>query len=194
MNPFELLRKALMGPKRYKWEKEYASGRWDYLNEPLEEDRYNAVLAFVKKYLEGNKAILEIGCGEGILQERMPKNSYKRFLGIDISRVAISKAARLKDEITDYLAGDMEKYVPPGKYAMIIFNEVLYYSPDPIHLVNRYLPYLEPGGRILSSLTETPKSLAIMNDLEKEFTVLDQKVSQNKRGAWHCKLYSKDPA
>jgi 2-polyprenyl-3-methyl-5-hydroxy-6-metoxy-1,4-benzoquinol methylase len=190
MNPFRFLHKLLIGPERYKWEKEYAAGRWNYLHEPAQAERYQVVLDFVYRYLQGSKAILEIGCGEGILQSRMSPGVYSRFLGIDISHVAIRKAARFKDPITEYRTGDMETYLPPGKYAMIIFNEVLNYSTDPLRTVRHYLPYLDADGHLLFSLNETPWSLDIIRDLEKTFLRVDEKRTTHKRGAWHCKVYS----
>ena len=190
MNPLRFLHKLLIGPERYRWEKEYAAGRWDYLYEPAEAERYKVVLDFVYRYLRGNREILEIGCGEGILQSRMSPGMYSRFLGIDLSHVAIRKATRLKDPNTGYRTGDMETYIPPGKYAMIIFNEVLYYSTDPLRAVRRYLPYLEADGHFLFSLNETPWSLEIIQNLEKEFPLVEEKRTIHKRGAWHCKLYS----
>lgn len=190
MNPLRFLHKLLIGPERYKWEKEYAAGRWDYLHEPGQAERYKAVLDFVSRYLRGNRAILEIGCGEGILQSRMPPGMYARFLGIDLSHVAIRKAARFKDSITEYRTGDMETYIPPEKYAMIIFNEVLNYSTDPLRTVQRYLPYLEADGLLLFSLNETPWALEIIQGLEKAFPLVDEKRTIKERGAWHCKLYS----
>jgi 2-polyprenyl-3-methyl-5-hydroxy-6-metoxy-1,4-benzoquinol methylase len=191
MNPLRFLHKLLLGPERYKWEKEYAAGRWDYLHKPGQAERYKAVLDFVSRYLRGNRAILEIGCGEGILQSRMPPGMYSRFLGIDLSHVAIRKAARFKDSITEYRTGDMETYIPPGKYAMIIFNEVLNYSTDPLRTVQRYLPYLEADGLLLFSLNETPWALEIIGSLEKAFPLVDEKRTIKERGAWHCKLYTK---
>ena len=184
------LRKALLGKKRYKWDTEYACGRWEYCREPLENLRYEAILYFIAKYFDGC-AILEVGCGEGILQERMPRGSYSKFLGIDISKVAIRRATRLRDEITDYRHGDMEKYVPTGKFDLIIFNEVLYYSKDPVRLLRRYNEFLHPGGLFIGSFFETPNSLRIICDIEKEFDLVDQKISTNERGAWHCKVYRK---
>jgi len=193
MNPLRFLRKLLIGPERYKWDKEYAAGRWDYLHGPAQADRYQALVDFVDLYLHGTRTLLEIGCGEGILQERIPPGAYTLFLGIDISHVAIRRASRHKDPITDYHAADMETYEPPGKFAMIIFNEVLYYSPDHLSLVSRFLPYLETNGHLLVSLNETPKSLDIIRDLEKIVSLVDQKRTVHERGAWHCKVYSPKP-
>lgn len=190
MRPFELFKKLLLGRKRYRWDKEYVSGRWDYLNETAVAESYAAVLQVIARNLGGERTILELGCGEGILQARMPGDTYSRFLGIDISRVAIRKAQRLRDEKTGYRVGNMETYAPPGRWDMIVFNEVLFYADDPVRLVKRYLPYLRPTGTLLVALRETPDSLETMQALEKEFVVLDQQYAENGRGAWHCKLYS----
>jgi 2-polyprenyl-3-methyl-5-hydroxy-6-metoxy-1,4-benzoquinol methylase len=185
----EWLRKALPGARRRKWDKEYASGRWDYFREALEASRYEAVLDFIRRYFKGGR-ILEVGCGEGILQERMPWGIYSHFLGIDISKVAIRKAAsRLKDEVTDYQVGDMEKFIPGTRPDLIVFSEVLNYSEDPFRLFKRYADFLAPGGLIIISLTETPRALGIMKDIEQQFPSIDQKVSVNERGTWHCRVY-----
>lgn len=190
MNPLRFLHKLLIGRERYKWEKEYATGRWDYLREPGQAERYTVLLDFVSRHLKLSRTILEIGCGEGILQSRMSPDTYSRFLGIDISHVAIRRASRLNDAITDYRTGDMETYLPKGKYAMIIFNEVLNYSADPVRTVQRYLPYLETGGCLLFSLNETTWSLEIIANLGKVFLLEEEKRTIHKRGAWHCKIYS----
>jgi 2-polyprenyl-3-methyl-5-hydroxy-6-metoxy-1,4-benzoquinol methylase len=188
------LRKACVGSSRSKWDREYAAGRWDYFTDPLEAGRYEAILFFIDKYFKGG-AILEVGCGEGILQARMKKGIYTRFQGIDISKVAIRKALRFKDGATDYRYGDMEMYVPSRSPDLVIFNEVLYYSADPVRLVRRYAGYLRPGGIIISSCFGTEKSLKIMTDIEKEFPLVNKKVSANERGTWHCRVYAKsDPA
>lgn len=187
---FNKVVKTLIGSKRYKWDKEYASGRWDYFNDALQVSRYEAVLQFVDGYA-GKRTILELGCGEGILQARMRPGSYERFLGIDISKVAIRKASLLKDRSTDYKCGDMEKFVPSGKFSLLIFNEVLNYSDDPVRLLTRYTGFLEPNGLVICSFFETEHSLQIMRDIERRFPVIGQKLSVNQRGVWHCKVYSK---
>ena len=73
---------------------------------------------------------------------------------------------------------------------MIIFNEVLNYSTDPLRTVRHYLPYLETGGHLLFSLNETTWSLEIIQNLEKAFELVEEKRTIHKRGAWHCKIYS----
>ena len=187
---FSKIAKVLVGRKRYQWDKEYASGRWDYFNDELQVSRYEAVLKVVDGY-PGKRTILELGCGEGILQARMRPGSYERFLGIDISKVAIRKASRLKDRSTDYKCGDMEKFVPSGKFTLLIFNEVLNYSDDPVRLLTRYANFLEPRGLVICSFFETGHSLQIMRDIEKRFPAIDEKLSVNERGVWHCKVYSR---
>ncbi|HWB91864.1 MAG TPA: methyltransferase domain-containing protein [Puia sp.] len=190
MRPLELVRKLLLGRKRYRWDKEYASGRWDYLNESIVAESYDAVLQVIARNLAGDRSILELGCGEGILQTRMPRDTYSRFLGVDISKVAIRKAQRFKDDKTDYRVGNMETYVPSGKWNMIIFNEVLFYTGDPLGLVKRYVPYLQPAGTLLVALRETPDALDMIHAFDKAFHLRDQQYAVNQRGAWHCKLYS----
>jgi 2-polyprenyl-3-methyl-5-hydroxy-6-metoxy-1,4-benzoquinol methylase len=97
---FRWLRKAFVGKLRFKWDTEYATGVWDYLGAP-QQLNYNTLLGFLQKFGRQG-AILEVGCGEGILQQRMPVGAYSKYLGIDVSRIAIKKAARGNNETTEY--------------------------------------------------------------------------------------------
>jgi len=177
----------VIGKNRFRWDSEYAAGSWDYLGAPHHLN-YDTILHFVQQW--GHQpAILEVGCGEGILQQRMPEGTYSKFLGIDISKVAIHRAARLNNKTTQYRRADMEGFTPPDQYQLIIINEVLHYSADPIRLLKRYSDFLYPGGLFITSLRETQHSLDIIAGIEKEFVILEKKLLGDANSAWHCHVF-----
>lgn len=184
---FRWLRKMLIGKARFRWDTEYAGGKWDYLGAP-QQLNYDVILHFIRHFGR-QPSILEVGCGEGILQQRIPAGTYSKFLGIDISKIAIDRAARLNNKTTEYRRADMERFTPPEKYQIIVLNEVLHYSADPIGLLKRYSGFLYPGGLMITSLRETAHSLTIIAGIEKEFIILDKKYSGDEKRAWHCHVF-----
>jgi len=173
------------------WNHQYRTGMWDYLSDHLEAQRYEAILEAVQTY-GNNRNILEVGCGEGILQSRMQPGAYSSYLGIDISEVAIKKAERLCNETTQYVQANMETYVPTGRYDVIIFNESLYYALQPVQLLNQYAQFLEEKGHVILSIYETEENRRLRSAIEQRYPVRAQQVSTNQRGSWYCQIYSRE--
>jgi 2-polyprenyl-3-methyl-5-hydroxy-6-metoxy-1,4-benzoquinol methylase len=171
------------------WDKQYAQGAWDVLKSPLEEKRFETVRNFIYKYAPGGN-ILEVGCGEGLLQSGMDKQQYASFTGIDISGVAIDRTAQLQDTQNTYLLADMETWQPAGNgFDIIIFNESLYYASFPIQLMSRYFSFLKPGGAIILSVYETPPNKRLLDAIEKHYHAAEEKITENERGRWYCRIY-----
>jgi 2-polyprenyl-3-methyl-5-hydroxy-6-metoxy-1,4-benzoquinol methylase len=174
------------------WDQQYAEGFWDkLLHSPTEEGRYTCVRSFVAEYSNGG-TILEVGCGDGLLQEQMKEESYSKYIGIDLSQVAIDKAARLQSLKTSYRCANMEDFIPVDQFDVIIFNESLYYSKRPSGLIRKYARYLNKTGVLIISLTEQHARTAdIMKSIRKKHRMIAaQKVSNDKGISWHCIVIS----
>lgn len=182
------LKKKIIGERRFLWDTDYTQGTWEYLKDNLEVERYQTVLQAVERYL-GEGSILEVGCGEGILQSRMQPGSYNKYMGIDISKVAIRKAAHLCNNTTSYIYSDMEKFKTTEKFDVIMFNESIYYAKNPINLLKRYAHFLKPDGHIIISIYETEENRQLMDTIEAAYQIKEQQVSVNERGAWYCQIY-----
>lgn len=188
---FKFLKKRLSGRIRTEWNDQYRKGMWDYLNDHLEAQRYDAILQAVQTY-GSNGHILEVGCGEGILQSRMPPGGYSSYLGIDISEVAIKKAGRLCNQATQYVQANMETYIPKSRFDVIIFNESLYYAREPVQLLVQYAQFLQRGAHVILSIYDTEENRRLRNCIEKNYSIRAQQVSTNQRGSWYCQVYSKE--
>ncbi len=75
--------------------------------------------------------ILDVGCGDGVLYQRFRPIGCERDVGIDMSDVAVSMAAEGARPEAEFVAGDAAVYQPESTFDAIVFNEVLYYFPDP---------------------------------------------------------------
>ncbi|HEX3127388.1 MAG TPA: class I SAM-dependent methyltransferase, partial [Thermoanaerobaculia bacterium] len=131
-----------------------------------------------------------IGCGEGILQERLDPARYSRYVGVDVSAEAIQRAAG--NEKTTFLCADAAVWQPEGTFDLVVFNECLEYFDDPLAVVRRYEPALVPGGAFLVSMftgVETARTLRIWRWLESVYAVEDSTRVTNRAGiSWILKV------
>jgi hypothetical protein len=75
------------------WEQEYREGCWSYLQNARELAHYSMIIGYYTHYRPGG-SLLDVGCGEGVLQRRLRALGYARYLGIDSSEEAIARADR----------------------------------------------------------------------------------------------------
>jgi 2-polyprenyl-3-methyl-5-hydroxy-6-metoxy-1,4-benzoquinol methylase len=71
------------------WDSMYEQGEWDYLTKIDELGHYSLLVGYCQ-YLNPKGKILDIGCGEGLLQQQLRYLPYQSYLGVDVSNVAIA--------------------------------------------------------------------------------------------------------
>jgi 2-polyprenyl-3-methyl-5-hydroxy-6-metoxy-1,4-benzoquinol methylase len=171
---------------------EYSKGDWDYLRNLNELSRFSVVVGYCN-YFHPRGKILEIGCGEGILQERLYSSNYERFVGVDISDEAIRRASQNTDEKTIFIREDATKFTTDDRFDIIIFNESLEYFRIPLSEVQRYERFLEENGVFIISMfvgTDTSRTKRIWNQLETVYTPkAETKVSTQPGFSWIIKVY-----
>jgi 2-polyprenyl-3-methyl-5-hydroxy-6-metoxy-1,4-benzoquinol methylase len=170
------------------WEAQYAAGRWDYLGELSELARFSVLAGYIC-HLKPGGAVLDTGCGQGVLLRRLPASSYSRYVGIDISGSAISVAQEHANERSTFLAADCEAYSPAEQFDVLVFNEVLCCLRDPLGTVERYARSLNPGGLLLVSLcTAARGSDTILSRLKRAYATVDEVrvVHSGRNVSWVC--------
>ncbi len=140
--------------RQRRYNKQYKKGAWDYLKNNEEAPRYDTILEFIKNYAPQNPAILDLGSGEGIVNERILEYPYSKFTGVDFSVDSIKKANAKNLKNSKFVVGDIHTYKPDGVYDVIIFNEVFYYiqMPERHNVLNRLLEKLSPNGIFIVSI------------------------------------------
>jgi trans-aconitate methyltransferase len=162
---------AWLLPRRYlrldaaAWNAQYARGRWRYLQRMDEAARYGILIGYLR-VLGTDVAVLDVGCGEGILEERLGRSRYARYVGIDLSSEALRDAARRAGVGTTFVAADARTYTPDGRFDAIVFNESLYYVEEPRGLVQGYLQFLQPEGVVLVSMYDSAHTRRIWRALD----------------------------
>ncbi len=183
--------------RKQRWNRQYKSGRWDSLENEIESARYLQIIEFLKTNTIPNPTILDIGCGHGVLNQRMLDSSYsyKSFTGLDFSKVSIEKAITKNYPDSKFLTADVITYQPDQKFDAIIFNEAFYYihETEKSNVLERMLEHLNENGVLVNSIyreglgcweyfKEHPKLI------EKGYTKVTTQVDKT---YWHVGAYTK---
>jgi 2-polyprenyl-6-hydroxyphenyl methylase/3-demethylubiquinone-9 3-methyltransferase len=173
------------------WEARYTEGAWDRLRGINELARYSIIAGYIQ-FLFGRPRILDVGCGEGLLSERLCPNAYATYLGIDLSAVAIEKANQKKvahESLRDFLVADVESFTTDGMFDVIVFNECLYYLRAPAETLRRYETFLAPNGAIIVSMDESVETKKIWSQIDDCFRAQDSvTVSCHNGASWIIKV------
>jgi len=182
------------------WDEEYEAGRWAFLRSLPESGRYG----IIGMWLTLTKSIgdvLDIGCGEGLLYERLQPMGVTRYVGVDLSPASL-QIANVDPKIASLRAGDMHSFAPEDgeTFSAIVFNEVLHFAEDPAAVVARYVPFLTDDGVIALSMYSPNKPESGANKLiaklwqatddAAKWEVLDdyRLVSDKKGVTWRMRL------
>ena len=140
--------------RKRRWNKQYRSGRWESLKSEREAARYYKIVEYMKQYGPTNPSILDMGCGDGVLNKRMEGFEFSYFQGVDFSKVSIEKAKASNYPKAQFTCADAIAYVPDRNYDIIVFNEVFYYIPnsEKDRVFNLMLEHLNPGGVLIVSI------------------------------------------
>lgn len=156
------------------WESQYRDGRWAYLNGVQQVTRYSVIAGYLQA-LKKEGCMLDVGCGEGILLERLGAANYAKFVGIDWSPAAIEQAQKKQHPRSVFVQADAQYFVPDDAFDAIIFNEVLYYFDEPLAVAQRYRAWLRPGGLFITSLfAKSHRARAIGRRLRQAYDCIDE--------------------
>ena len=191
MTPFQSVRawfrRRILRDPAARWNHQYAAGDWEMLKAPGEHARFDACITLLRRHAAGG-SLLEIGCGEALLQRRLAPEDYRRFVGVDISDVAITRAQAFADHRVRYLVADMRELELDEKFDAVIFTESIYYVPHCDQLLRNYGRFLKPGGVFVISIYRNKSSAATWVEIHLAAAPIDRVTSTNETGAWDCEV------
>lgn len=171
--------------KRRVWDKEYSGDKWKFADHTIGD----CVYAHLEKHAS-NGSILDLGCGSGNTATELNSSVYERYVGVDISETALSKAAaRSKEcgrgEKNHFFCSDFLAFTPTERFDVVLFRESMYHVPlGKVKLVlDRYSNYLKENGvlivRLFAGSRENTKSkyrpTAMLRIMEAEFDVVEKR-------------------
>jgi len=161
------------------WERQYRQGEWDYLAGEDEAGHYLAIARFCRLYLE-HGAVLDIGCGTGILAGylRNAGMALARYTGIDLAGEAVRRAASQFPEARflqfDYSAGSFS-----GRYDGVVFNETLYCFANPLAIIDKCIAENTHAGSLLLISMYGDHHEAIWDALDARCDTVAEEVVEN---------------
>lgn len=172
------------------WDAGYARGEWDRMARVAEAGRYALLLGYLK--LAGKApSVLDVGCGPGLLREKMAGAGFRSYTGVDVSPAAIEAAKAFEDERTEFVVGDVSA-VAGRSFDVAVCNEMLYYVGDPPAFLAELRRLLPPGGHLLTSVWRHPGDSRLHAMLDSAFDLVDRVELRNGasrrlrwRVAWH---------
>ncbi|TAE37926.1 MAG: class I SAM-dependent methyltransferase [Runella slithyformis] len=147
----DIVNRKILRRDRDRWNYQYNLGRWEGLGDINELARFSVIAGYAQ-HLKPNGKVLEIGAGEGYLQQRFDKTKYSLYYSTDASDVAVENGKKYEDEKTKYVIADMNDYAPDQKFDVIIINEAIYYGGSVDKVLGRFNAYLEQGGIFIVSI------------------------------------------
>src|SRR6266852_3091314 len=130
----------LAGPQE-QWDDAFLGGRWAHLAGPEERVRYEEIARVVASRAR-HPAVLDLGCGTGLLERTFGPELKVRYVGVDWSTAALRDARAKCRESDQFIHADLDRWTPDGFFSVIVMSEILYYLADPLGLVRRCLDHL----------------------------------------------------
>jgi len=158
-------------------ERYYPASRWDriytegyHLDVPEQDARYGALLGLMQRY-DGPCHILDVGCGEGILEQKFRRLSSSRMLGIDYSLEAIKLANAKNIPACEFICADYRKCKFQQRFGIIVFNESLYYVDNVVGTLKQLSQHLASDGVFIVSMYDAFDTRHMWGALSAHFAI-----------------------
>ncbi|WP_414661904.1 class I SAM-dependent methyltransferase [Horticoccus sp. 23ND18S-11] len=140
-------------------------GHWEGLDNPGQSARYEAIRNHVKRHFAGSwPTLLDVGCGAAVLSHYT--QGVCDYIGIEPNEEA-ALAARGSSLGATIYNQSAEAFESERRFEVIVFNEMLYYSSNPIELLQRYAQLLSPSGILIVSIFLRPERRSFRQLLRK---------------------------
>ncbi len=136
---------------KHMFDHQYSNDKWDGLWQVPELARYSVIAGYAKYYCKQPR-VLDLGCGEGVLQQKFSPEDYTYYLGIDFSEAAIEKAKSIETTKARFELGNISNMNIADTFDVIVYNESLYYLNDPVGAIRYASRSLRPGGIFIISM------------------------------------------
>lgn len=183
------------------WESDYEHGGLARIEGDVELPRHLLVAGLVRRYAPGG-AVLDVGCGSGGLIAPL-RDSFggirSRYVGLDLSTRALDLAAERVRDLGDgdafaaeLVQGSFDDYEPRTTFDAVIFSESLYYAPDPLRTVQRFLGALRDGGIVVVTMWRRPSRRRVWRALRGKLPERTRcRVVVPRRPAWDIAVFTR---
>jgi 2-polyprenyl-3-methyl-5-hydroxy-6-metoxy-1,4-benzoquinol methylase len=157
------------------WDQEYFSGHWEFLDQVDEMGRYWIVAGYIARCF-GRPSVLDIGCGIGLLEEKLRLLPYSSYTGVDISIAALKQARTRMPASCKLICADFQCLALTESYDVVVFMEVFLPGMPVASTLEKYCGRLRERGRIIFSLFDGRDSRStqpVWKELRENFRIED---------------------
>ena len=135
---------------------------------------------------------MDLGCGTGNLVDLMSGFSYEKYLGLDISPVAVERANSREFENSEFQMAKFEDWETDEKFDFIISTGAIHYAENPVEVLLKFSKFLTNDGVFVISLWRHGYNGVIWQNIEKHFEIVDSTVVTNhQQQIWDIKVLRK---
>jgi len=169
------------------WDWEFKHGNWDYLEQAPDPELFDYLVQAL-----GGGALLDLGCGNGVVRCGLPAGAFSHYVGVDLSAEALR---RLEDRaaaspppakgqrliVGDFAAGDVLAQVGHS-FDVILLHDSIYYVGDVPAFLRRLPALLAPQGLIVVRIHDRFRYAPFVDDLHDALTIVEETTPvENKR-------------
>ncbi len=115
---------------------------------------------------DGSLEMLDVGCGDGLLFERLAP--YGRVEGIELDPLTVAADSPWRERI--HFGPFDASFQPPRRYDLILMLDVLEHLPDPAAALRHARGLLKPRGIVLTTVPAFNVLWTAHDDLNRHYT------------------------
>ena len=164
------------------WEQKYRAGDWAFMHDLHQVPRYAAIASLAHRLRPGG-TILDVGCGEGVLQDHLRPLGYSRY------SASMSPRPPSRKPLQPAALTTSRPSLPPTPSTTLRrpvrcdrLQRVRPLLSRRTTSVSVYERFLAPEGVFIISTFRTPRGDAIMRDVLKQYEVLEELAISHRNG------------
>ncbi|MDQ4142424.1 MAG: class I SAM-dependent methyltransferase [Actinomycetota bacterium] len=176
-------------PERWttdRWDAAYGEGSLDYYGQLDELPRYSIIAGYVGWFAAARRGsrprVIDVGCGTGLLRERLDGETFAEYVGVDVSHVAIQAASARGLPRSRFVVGEIPT-LDLGRFDVAVLNEVLYYEADASSFLTNLRSLLEPDAIVIISMWRHAGDRILWRRVNDVFPILDRVEARNRANA-----------
>ncbi len=128
------------------------AGSYDfhYYSSPISQAHLREFFNLVRRYAVPNQLVLDVGCGTGVMAERLLSCGYRRLVTVDISFAMLREAKKKAPSLTAIVCDGEHLPFKDDTFRTVICSSVLHHLPFPERMLSEIKRALAPYGVVVA--------------------------------------------
>ncbi|XP_068582298.1 methyltransferase-like protein 27 [Cebidichthys violaceus] len=119
--------------------------------------------------------VLDVACGTGLVAEKMKRDGFRHFVGVDGNQAMLKEAQRkeLYRDLKQCFLGDEPLPVPEGSCDLVVMCGALSVDNVGVQVLRRLWVLCKPGGLVCMTCRHSPENQDYRASLEEELRTME---------------------